>query len=203
MKTFTLLAASILLFTNAAKATELKSTDTNFTTTMGFDEPISFTERGIEFFVFSNGDFDFNTRPNDSQSDYQYKSAGRRTSEVNKGNRPVNYGVLIEHDSFGRVRRVGNTFINYDYNDRVSRIGTVYMKYNRTFLDQIGNMKLIYDRRGNIVDTVGTIKGRKYQGYAYNNNHQGNNYYPVATNNNDDYYYYKTDGTKAVIEEKK
>lgn len=201
MKKITLLAASILLVTNVANASEMKvMTDAIFTTTsFRADEPISFTERGIEFFVFSNGDFDFNTRPDDSQGDYQYRSAGQRTSEVNRNNRPVNYGVLIEHDSFGRVRRVGNTFINYDYNDRVSRIGTVYIKYNRTLLDQVGNMKLIYDRRGNIVDTVGSVKGRKYQGYAYNND---NNYYPVATNNND-YYYYKTDGTKAVIEEKK
>lgn len=202
MKTITLLAASIFLMTNAANASEFKTADVTFTKTTAFDEPLSFTERGIEFFVFPNGDFDFNTRPDDSQGDYQYKSAGRRTSEVNRNNRPINYGVLIEHDSFGRVRRVGNTFINYDYNDRVSRIGTVYMKYNRTFLDQIGNMKLIYDRRGNIVDTVGSIKGRKYQGYAYNNN-PGNNYYPATTNNNDDYYYYKTDGKKAVIEDKK
>lgn len=198
MKNFTLLVASILLLGSAAKASELKTIDVAFTTNFSFDEPISFTERGIEFFVFANGDFDFNTRPNDSQGDYQFKNAGRRSAEVNRNNKPVNYGVLIEHDSFGRVRRVGNTFINYDYNDRVSRIGTVYMKYNRTFLDQVGNMKLIYDRRGNIVDTVGSVKGRKYQGYAYNT-HQNNNYYPTTSNNDDDYYYYKTDGTKAVI----
>jgi hypothetical protein len=200
MKKITLLVASILLLGSAAKASELNSTDEVLTARMSFDEPISFTERGIEFFVFPNGDFDFNTRPNDSQGDYQYKSAGKRATEIKKNNKPVNYGVLIEHDNFGRVRRVGNTFINYDYNDRVSRIGTVYMKYNRFALDQVGNMKLIYNRRGEIVDTVGSVKGRKYQGYAYSND---NNYAPVATNNNDDYYYYKTDGTKGKIEEKK
>ena len=198
MKNFTFLVASILLLGSAVKASELKITDVVLTTNFSADEPISFTERGIEFFVFSNGDFDFNTRPNDSQGDYQFKNAGRRTAEVNRNNKPINYGVLIEHDSFGRVRRVGNTFINYDYNDRVSRIGTVYMKYNRTLLDQVGNMKILYDRRGNIVDTVGSVKGRKYQGYAYNTQ-QNNNYYPTTSNTNDDYYYYKTDGTKAVI----
>lgn len=201
-KKITLFVAGILLLGSAAKASEFKITDAAFTTNFSADEPISFTERGIEFFVFSNGDFDFNTRPNDSQGEYHYKSAGRRSAEVHRNNKPINYGVLIEHDSFGRVRRVGNTFINYDYNDRVSRIGSVYMKYNRTLLDQVGNMKILYNRRGDIVDTVGTIKGRKYQSYAYNTGHD-NNYYPTASNNNDDYYYYKTDGTKAVIEEKK
>lgn len=200
MKKITFFVASILLLGSAAKASEFKITDEVFTTRMSFDEPISFTERGIEFFVFPNGDFDFNTRADDSHGDYQYKSAGKRTSAVNKNNRPVNYGVLIEHDSFGRVRRVGNTFINYDRDDRVSRIGTVYMRYNRFALDQVGNMKLIYNRYGELVDTVGSIKGRKYQGYAYNTN---NTYAPVVTNNNDDYYYYKTDGTRAKIEEKK
>ena len=71
----------------------------------------------------------------------------------------LNYGTRIEHDSFGRVRRIGNTFINYDNRDRVNRIGTVYMRYNRTALTQIGGMRIVYNRRGEIVDTVGNIKG--------------------------------------------
>ena len=206
MKKITLLVASILLMVNVAKASETTSTDDVFTTKITFDEPISFTERGIEFFVFANGEFDFNTRPDDSQGDYQYKNAGKRTVDVNRNNQPQNYGVLVEHDSFGRVRRVGNTFINYDYSDRVSRIGTVYIKYNRFALAQVGGMKLIYNRRGEVVDTVGSVKGRRYQGYAYNNQHNDydcNDNYPVTTTNNNDYYYYKTDGTKGKIEDKK
>ena len=195
MKTITLLVVSILLFGNATQATELNTDKVVVATPFGFDEPISFIERGIEFFIFSNGDFDFNTRQNDSQGDYHYKGAGKRNASVNRNSRPINYGVLVEHDSFGRVRRVGNTFINYDFNDRVSRIGSVYMRYNRFALDQIGNMRIIYNRNGDIVDTVGSIKGRRYQGYAYSYNHS-----PIASNSNSDYYYYKTDGTKAKIE---
>jgi hypothetical protein len=38
-------------------------------------------------------------------------------------------------------------------------------------------------------DTVGSVKGRRYQGCAYNNT---SNNYPTAPSNNDDYYYYKT-----------
>ena len=115
-----------------------------------------------------------------------------------------NYGTRIEHDSFGRVRRVGNTFINYDNRDRVSRIGSVYMRYNRTALTQIGGMRIVYNRRGEIVDTVGNIKS--YSGYAYNcNNHyyDDNDNYTASNYNNNDYYYYKTDGTKAKIEDDK
>lgn len=203
MKKITFLVASILLVGTAANASEvLKIADERTETRYSFNEPISFTERGIEFFVFGNGDFDFNTRPEDSQGDYFFKSAGKRGSNARASRGQVNYGTLIEHDSFGRVRRVGNTFINYDNQDRVSRIGTVYMRYNRFALSQIGGMQLVYNRRGDIIDTVGSIKGRRNAGFT-------NSYYgPITSNNNyayndDDFYYYKTDGTKAKVEDKK
>ena len=205
MKKITLLVASILLVGSVANASEIKKSGEEKRTRFSFDEPISFMERGIEFFVFPNGEFDFNTRPEDSEGDYFYKTAGKRGTTVQaKG--PINYGTRIDHDSFGRVRRIGNTFINYDSRDRVSRIGTVYMKYNRTALAQIGGMRIVYNRRGEIVDTVGRIKGYSNSGYAYNyNNHyEDDNYTASNYNDNDsDYYYYKADGTKAKVEDDK
>jgi hypothetical protein len=197
MKKITLLVATVLLVGNLVNATEERMR-------FSFDEPISFVERGVEFFVFPNGDFDFNTRPHDSDGDYFYKTAGKRGAKASTSRRPVNYGTRIEHDSFGRVRRVGNTFINYDNRDRVSRIGSVYMRYNRFALTQIGGMSIIYNRRGDIVDMVGSIKGFRNQGYVY---HYNNDYdYDYASNdprNEDDYYYYKADGSRAKIEDKK
>ena len=191
-----------MLLTGTAKASEIiKITDEVTRARFSFDEPISFMERGIEFFVFANGEFDFNTRPQDSQGDYFYKTAGKRTSSIERG-RPVNYGTLIEHDSFGRVRRIGNTFINYDSRDRVNRIGTVYMRYNRVGLLQVGGLKIVYNRRGDIVDTIGSVKGFRNTGYV-NNNHQGNQFDDdyCASNSGDEYYYYKADGSKGKIED--
>ena len=203
MKKITLLVASILLVGSVANASEIKKSGEEKRTRYSFDEPISFTERGIEFFVFPNGEFDFNTRPEDSQGDYFYKAAGKRGTTV-QARRPVNYGTRIEHDSFGRVRRIGNTFINYDNRNRISRIGSIYMKYNRFALAQVGGMRIVYNRRGEIVDTVGRIKGYSNSGYAYNNdNHYNDDNYYAASNYNDydsDSYYYKTDGTKAKDE---
>lgn len=221
MRTITLLAASILLTANVTKANETKSFNSLNVTREQFNmnEPISFTERGIAFFVFTNGDFDFNTRPNDSHGTYQYKQAGRRATVTdNRGDE--NFGVLIERDNFGRIRRVGNTFINYDNRDRVSRIGTVFMTYNRIGLTQIGGMRIVYDRRGDIVDMIGDVKGYRNYGYAYNNygyntysynngddynNHDDRDYnerdHTTSYNNND--YYYKADGTKAAVEDDK
>lgn len=198
MKKITFLVASVLMTCEIVNATESR---TNFNS----EEPISFNERGIEFFVFLNGDFDFNTRPQDSQGDYFYKTAGRRSSVVVTRNH-VNYGVLIEHDSFGRVRRIGNTFINYDSRDRVNRIGNVYMRYNRFALTQIGGMQIIYNRRGEIIDTIGSIKSFRNQGYAYSyNNYYNNNYQDNYTTNyqNDETYYYKQDGNSTRKEEVK
>mgnify|MGYP003609339128 CR=1 FL=1 len=208
MKKITLLVAANLLIGSLAfaSATE-RDTDTerrNRTLVHFMDaEPIVFMERDIEFFVFLNGDFDFNTRPQDSQGDFYYKrgATARGTSAFG------NYGVRIEHDSFGRVRRIGNVFINYDYQNRVSRIGTVYMRYNRFALSQIGGMELRYNRDGFLIDTFGDVK-RKFRSYEYaSNTYYGN---AVYYNNNsgyayqdDAYYYYRTDGTKAAIKDKK
>ena len=205
MKKITLLVASILLVGSVANASEIKKSGEEKRTRFSFDEPISFMERGIEFFVFPNGEFDFNTRPEDSEGDYFYKTAGKRGTTV-QARGPINYGTRIEHDSFGRVRRIGNTFINYDSRDRVNRIGSVYMRYNRFALTQIGGMRIVYNRRGEIVDTVGRIKGYSNSGYAYNyNNHyEDDNYTASNYNDNDsDYYYYKADGTKAKVEDDK
>lgn len=198
MRTITLLVASIMLTASVANAQEKRSYNHTTTASCNFDEPISFTERGIEFFVFANGDFDFNTRPNDSQGDYHYRLAGKRTADVNRRN-PVNYGVLVEHDSFGRVRRVGNTFINYDSQDRVNRIGTVYMRYNRFALTQVGGLRIVYNRRGEIIDMIGQVK--RNSGFIYNNNATATTYGNGNSGNGNGYYYYRTDGTKALVED--
>ncbi len=206
MKTITLLVGSFLLATNAIFASELKTITDDFTTTSyRYDEPISFTERGTEFFVFANGEFDFNTQPDDSNGDFNYRKAGNKTLERCN---PSNFGVIIEQDSYGRVRRVGNTFINYDYAYRVNRIGSVYLKYNRYALSQIGGMKLVYNRQGEIVDTFGSIKGHR-NGFIFNDYSVASNHdYHYNNDNsnqeyNNDYYYYKTNGKKAKIEDKK
>lgn len=166
-------------------------------------EPLMFEERGVAFYVFLNGDFDFNTRPHEiGTSSYVYRrgaSAG--------GARPVNVGVRVDYDNMGRVRRVGNTFINYDRLNRVARIGNVAMFYNRNGLERIGGMTIVYDRRGNVMRTHGTILRRRGNGNHWANNHSsgfstGNYYYgPAEPHNNSVSYVYRTDGSRAPIEE--
>jgi hypothetical protein len=223
MKKITFLVASILLFGGGvANATEKNTFSHERRLPVDFRnaEPIVFTERGVEFFVFPDGQFDFNTRPS-TGGDMYYKSA--RSSAVNRtygapsNFRNENYGVKVEHDNMGRVRRIGNVFINYDSNDRIKRVGSVYMTYNRYALEQVGGLQIIYNRRGQIIDMVGSVKGRR----AYENN--DGNYEPnyggnQNNNDNDDcdddhgnnqnsndqnQYYFKNGGTKAQKEDTK
>lgn len=219
MKKITLFVASLMLATTATKASEIinfSRTNLEFKTHFNLDEPIQFSERGIDFFVFSNGKFDFNTRPNENSANYYYKTAGRRSAEFNN-QQLENYGVRIDQDNFGRIRRIGNTFINYDFQDRVSRIGTIFLRYNRFSLIQIGGLQLVYNRFGELIDTFGSVKS--YRNYGFTNSYQNyhgnanlnginNNFdndYPINDDNqqiSNDNYYYRTDGTKARIEDK-
>ncbi len=168
-------------------------------------EPIIFRERGIEFMLFPDGAFDFNTRP-------AVRPRINRTSGAPRG---MYYGtsergIRVEHDNFGRVRRVGNVYINYDAFGRVKRIGTIYMSYNSFALTRVGDLRIIYDRRGRIVDVVGFINYAN-NGYIYNprgthnygetngNNYSNGSYEDSGTDN--DYYYYRKDGSKAKMSE--
>ncbi|CAL2078739.1 conserved exported protein of unknown function [Tenacibaculum sp. 190524A02b] len=111
------------------------------------NEAVTFVERGVQFHVFLNGDFDFNTNYRDTRYVDYY---GRRSR--------VNRGVRIERDRDGKVRRIGNVFVNYDYWGNVTRIGSVFIKYRRGQLDRVGNLRVRYDRWGNPI----------YRGYVKN-----------------------------------
>lgn len=213
MNKIILLVASLMLVASATKASTLindAKKNTGFENRFDHNEPIEFNEKGIQFYIFPNGEFDFNTQNENSQGGIYYKTAGRRSFEVNIN---MNGGVAIERDNYGRVRRVGNTFINYDFQDRVSRIGSVYMRYNRFALIQVGGLQIVYNRFGDIVDIFGQVKAyRNYQPYCssngqYNNYHYKNNNNVYQSNNDnendDNFYYYKQDGSHEKIGNKK
>ena len=208
MKKITLLVvASILLVGNMALASENPVFSDN-TNRRGYyidyrdAEPIIFKERGIEFMLFPNGEFDFNTRP----------AVRPRVNGPSGAPRGMYYGtsergIRVEHDNFGRVRRVGNVYINYDAFGRVKRIGTIYMSYNSFAVTKVGNMRIVYDRRGRIVDVYGFINhangGYNYNpGTHYSGGNGGYGYgddYSDDYGSDDDYYYYRKDGSKTKM----
>jgi hypothetical protein len=186
MKKITFVFAAVLMFGQVIAANQYRDL-------IGYKPelaaPISFMERGIEFFVFMDGQLDFNTYPSAAGSLY-YKD-GRRSVNQTYGAPGVNSGgVVIEHDNMGRVRRVGNVFINYDAQNRIKRVGSVYMTYNKQFLSQIGGLKISYDRRGYISDVWGHVNSSD-QSYQGTTNSSGS-YYGPATGYNDNLYYKPT-----------
>lgn len=175
-----------------------------------YAEPIVFMERGIEFMIFPNGEFDFNTVATNAGPrpiNTTYGAPMGNAYGYWKNNR--NRGIRVEHDYRGRVRRVGNVYINYDAFGRVKRVGSVYMRYNSFALSRVGNLRIIYDRRGRIVDIRGFVNAANH-GYNYapvNNHYSATTVYYGNSNgydsgygyNDNDFYYYKADGTKAKM----
>jgi len=185
-------------------------------------QPIMFIERGIEFMIFPDGSFDFNTNVDlyqDNTNSYYYKSpSSKRTNAVNNTfgvtstTSPVQYatprrqnyhptGVLVQHDSDGKVRRIGNVFINYDSQGRIKRAGTVYMSYlrgNNGLLRQVGGLRVNYNRWGEIIHLSGTVNANNNH-YTYTTASQNHNQIAYGNHNdfhNDDqYYYYRKNNT--------
>ena len=169
------------------------------TSRYGYMEPFEFTERGVVFYVFPNGEFDFNTQP-------QYRRTRRGNSHVNISyGAPRSYthagGIRIEHDHLGRIRRVGNVFMNYDRSGRIKRIGSVYMNYRYNLLRNIGGLHIYYNPHHRVIRTTGSIKPRIGCHFCGShtcsiNHYSGNDYYYHSDSDNnwqndDDMYYYK------------
>jgi len=174
-------------------------------------QPILFVERGIEFIIFPNGDFDFNTSYdgngyNDHYSNnlYYRNTKSRRGTFSSPGTTARYYdyrprGVQVIHDRFGNVRRVGHVFINYDYYGRVKRIGSVYMRYNRNRLVQVGGMRLKYNKHGKLIKKYGHVNRHWNHNWNHNNFGWNNDY---GWNDDNDNYYYRKNG-KTVKRSKK
>ncbi len=188
MKKFTLLVAGLFIgsLAFASETTIFSDRPTNYAIDYREAEPIVFMERGIEFLVFPDGAFDFNTEPSSRTADTYHRYGRGRYNETSGA---PGRGVKVEHDQMGRVRRVGNVFINYDAKGRVKRIGTIYMTYNRVALIQIGNLRLIYDRSGRIIDVAGYINAsnRDYVYEACGESHYGGGDHNQGGNNGSTY----------------
>lgn len=181
-----------------------------------YAEPIIFMERGIEFLIFPDGSFDFDTNNYNSHYDDMYYKSNRKRNNVNityRGpNLSVGYtsnanrGVYISRDRNGQVRRVGNVFINYNRRGKVTRIGSVYMSYGRgrnSTLTQVGGLRVNYNHWGEIVNIRGHVNEYNYcnvcgvtscnMSHEFGEHrHHDDDWYDNG--HDDNYYYYKHNG---------
>lgn len=174
-------------------------------------EPIVFIERGVEFLIFPDGSFDFNTNLNMSSKThntvYYTGNTTLRRSSVNGIQGATNYshsyygatrnqGVIIQHDHNGKVTRVGNVFVKYDRAGKVKRLGSVYMNYDRSGkLSQVGDLHVRYNRWDEIVTMQGVVnRANTYNRYeTYYTTAQASSVY-TDYSTQDNYYYYKNGG---------
>jgi len=123
------------------------------------DEPISFKERGIKFYIFPDGEMDFNIHGNDYGTTTEYYYKGNK-SKSNARSRNGRRGTKVVRDYRGRVIRVGRVFINYNYRGNVSRVGTVFVSYRRNRMTRVGGLRIIHTRYG--MRYVGSVKPRRH-----------------------------------------
>lgn len=187
MKKFEIILAGILLlfFSNSVKAENRNLP--KFNENYGYENAVNFFERGIEFFVFTNGDFDFDTSNSYTR------------------------GVRINRDYNGLIRSVGNVFINYDRFGNVTRIGNIFMQYYRGRLTRVGDLRISYDRwnrpifRENVQDFY-MDNGIRFSinfGRIYNYNdafftHRDFNRNYTRFREDRDYFYYKANPNSAI-----
>ncbi|WP_196885079.1 hypothetical protein [Aureivirga sp. CE67] len=147
-----------------------------------FEEPIYFVENNIEFYVFSNGDFDFNALP---ETECYYKNGVRY--EVVQDNRPVR----IRKDYYGRITSVGNVSIKYLRDGKVSRIGQIRIKYQNHHICQVGHLTITinphgyYHYRGYVNKPHRHYHKKRSNYYSYNKKkkHSSNYYYKENSKN--------------------
>ncbi|WP_452224545.1 hypothetical protein [Lacinutrix chionoecetis] len=223
MKKLVLLFTGMLIgLTTVTAAEKVESAslgeDLTITNRYNFNQPIQFVERGVEFLIFPDGSFDFNTNIEDNHYNhddgyYRRTPIRRRSVNVTHGapgtqvrfSAPRSRGVIVTHDSDGKVRRIGNLFVNYNRYDQVKRLGSVYIDYNKHGLvKQIGGLKIKYNKRGRIIKVSGHVNYSN-QGCGFcgvtgcttihiNNDSHYDNDWNDNYNNDDDHYYYKKDG---------
>ncbi|MBU3822322.1 hypothetical protein KO566_09635 [Flavobacteriaceae bacterium XHP0103] len=200
MKTLLLFLLGTLLSVNVATANEHLLHKDNLNKRYRYAQPITFVERGVEFLIFPDGSFDFNTHYN---AIYYGNSRRNTINATYNGPRAtvsfstnVNRGTSIVRDRFGNIRSIGNIYLNYDRFGNVTRIGSVFIDYGRgrnNTVTQVGGLKVNYNRWGEITNTRGFVnRESQYVAYDVRPHNDWDNDYDHFDDNS--HYYYKRNG---------
>lgn len=197
-----LLLATVIFFLLGATA-QANNEHISIEKTTISDQVITFIERGIQFHIFLNGDFDFNALDRNTRY-YNYRERHIRDHHT---------GLRISRDYYGKINRIGTVSISYDRHGNVNRIGYVRMRYRHHQLVSVGHLKIDY--RYGRPEFYGHVKRHNYSysNYDFNSNfsiHLGtvfdynhhffygkefrNNYQQLREDRN--YYYYKSRSKK-------
>ena len=174
MKRLVLLFASVLIGLNTASGAELthqkNGNDLKKIKRNRYAQPIVFMERDVEFLIFPDGSFDFNTNAVVRYNDSRYKYNSRRpninvsyrgpNANIQYTNTRINSGVTISYNSHGNVRRIGNVYLNYDRKGRITQVGSIFIDYDRgkhSNLSSVGGLRVNYNKWGQIINLHGQV----------------------------------------------
>ena len=185
MKKITLLIGlSLLVSTITVEANNINTSNRKFGSFNRYHQrPVTFQERNIFFYVYPNGDLDFelNTYSNSYYgSSYYYRGNRKQNARIKHSSkkrysRHYGHHNYIAYDYYGRVKRIGNTFIRYDFYGRVIAINGITISYRHNRLSRVGNLRIVIDRYGHI-RYIGSVKPRYHYYYSYYNDYFYDNY---------------------------
>lgn len=141
-------------------------------------ESISFIERGFKFVIFTNGTFDFapiRQVQNQGRRGYRVQSPGQAYGVTF----PYNNQHFVNYNRWGEITQVGRNYISYNRNGAINQIGSVRLRYKQGRLVRVGDLRIVYNRRGHIVDLLGYVHHRQgthtshWNTNNYMNNGQG------------------------------
>lgn len=144
MKRILFLFASIVAFSTTAFAStnttsEAEASINNYV--RGYGNSFIFTEAGIEFSVYADGQFDF-YMPNYGPDVSVAINTPGFTLSFNSG---YDYNPYVQYDGFGAIIQIENTPIYYDYYGRVNQIGNIFINYNSFGrISRLGGLNVYY-----------------------------------------------------------
>lgn len=116
-------------------------------------QTITFVQKGVTFFVHTNGEFDFNRTPYRGRRGYGINAPGQTYGVTY----PYRDRGFVRYDRWGNISKVGRNYINYNRRGRVNQIGNISLRYHKGQLVKVGNMQVIYDRWGRLLRLEGNI----------------------------------------------
>jgi len=146
MKKLALLFTAMFLIGISVHATTTNLTKNNSYNNgfkKGYGKSFIFTEGGIEFSVFPDGQFDFYA-PHYGPDPHFYMNAPRVSFSFNTG---YDYGPYVQYDDYGAIIQIENIPIYYDYYGRIIKAGNINIHYNSYgHVSRVGQLYVHYDR---------------------------------------------------------
>lgn len=180
-----IIALGLIIPTIAASST-IHSTNTDYDNY----RPIEFEENGILFFVYPDGEFEFEVLyPNHIDIGFRFRNGHVRIGK--------NLPIRIEQDRYGNIYRIENVSIDYNRFGKVSRIGSVNIYYNHGMIHTIGHLNIVY-HLNRPINYIGFVKHKHHpvydkhyykphkkhhKKYSYNDRHYKNDSYKRDNNN--------------------